>query len=314
MPLLGSPSPPPSVDLPPCWIKSAPATCPHPRVDIPLRNQLYSALRRLPPTEHALVVDIGANDGLFSLNTMHLAEQVPPQGIGPLSASRRAKQPADSLARRISLILIEPQATMARSLQRLVTRYTGSAYWPVAAWTHDANLTFRGDRHKVRSSLLDARDSGRSTREVYTVPAIDVASRLHQELDRRRPSLLLLKLDVEGAEYELVPHLLMNGLLCRAHYLLFEWHLNSLPQRSRLSGLALRHSIARMLEHCPTPPRTVAHEEFPDENLGLPVDGLARLALEHNGTAPLGVSKKWTKHLEAVGSARSPDSDFSVGA
>lgn len=87
------------------------------------------------------------------------------------------------------------------------------------------------------------------------------------------------------------------GVLCRAHYLLFEWHLNSLPQGARLSGLALRHSIARLLSHCPTPPRSVAHEEYPDENLGLPVDGLADLMLEHNGTAPRGVSKSFAKWM-----------------
>ena len=86
-------------------------------------------------------------------------------------------------------------------------------------------------------------------------------------------------------------------MLCRAHYLLFEWHLNSLPQSARLSGLALRHSIARVLSHCPTPPRSVAHEEYPDENLGLAVDGLADLMLEHNGTAPRGVSKSFAKWM-----------------
>jgi hypothetical protein len=36
-------------------------------VDIPLRNQLC-ALRRLPSEQRALVVDVGANNGLFSLN------------------------------------------------------------------------------------------------------------------------------------------------------------------------------------------------------------------------------------------------------
>ena len=88
------------------------------------------------------------------------------------------------------------------------------------------------------------------------------------------------------------------------HYLLFEWHLNSLPQSARLSGLALRHSIARVLRHCPTPPRSVAHEEYPDENLGLPVDGLADLMLEHNGTAPRGVSKSFAKWMRGGGGPR----------
>jgi hypothetical protein len=34
------------------------------------------------------------------------------------------------------------------------------------------------------------------------------------------------------------------------------------------------------------------------ENLGLPVDGLARLRLEHNGTAPRGVSKSFARRKD----------------
>ena len=184
-------------DLPPCWISSGPDHCPQPRVDIPLRNQLYSALRRLPSEQHALVVDVGANDGLFSLNLMHLAERVPPTGAEPLPAQRRATQPPDSLARRISLVLIEPQRSVSRSLQRLAARYDGSEHWPVAAWTRDANLTLHADRNSVRSSLLFAPDTGRHRSDEYTVPAIDLASHLHREIGRRRPALLLLKIDVE---------------------------------------------------------------------------------------------------------------------
>lgn len=185
------------LDLPPCWISSGPDHCPQPRVDIPLRNRLYSALRRLPSEQRALVVDVGANDGLFSLNLMHLAEQVPPTGVEPLPARRKATQPPDSLARRISLLLIEPQRSVAPSLQRLTARYDGSEHWPVAAWTRDANLTLHADRNSVRSSLLFAPDTGRHRSDEYTVPAIDTASHLHRELDRRRPALLLLKIDVE---------------------------------------------------------------------------------------------------------------------
>lgn len=185
------------MELPPCWISSGPDHCPQPRVDIPLRNKLYSALRRLPSEQRALVMDVGANDGLFSLNLMHLAERVPPTGVAPLPAYRRATQPPDSLARRISLVLVEPQRSVSHSLQRLAARYGGSEHWPVAAWTRDANLTLHADRNSVRSSLLFAPDTGRHRSDEYTVPAIDLASHLHREVDRRRPALLLLKIDVE---------------------------------------------------------------------------------------------------------------------
>ena len=54
---------------------------------------------------------------------------------------------------------------------------------------------------------------------------------------------VLIKLDVEGAEYDLLPHLLVRGTLCLLDFLVIDWHLNSLPEARRLAGVGLRHSI-----------------------------------------------------------------------
>ena len=81
------------------------------------------------------------------------------------------------------------------------------------------------------------------------------------------PPLAILKLDVEGSEYTLLPWLLANNALCRMQYMLIEWHLNSLPPHARLAALGLRLSLHATLEAaCVSPPVMIEHEEWPEAN------------------------------------------------
>lgn len=57
----------------------------------------------------------------------------------------------------------------------------------------------------------------------------------------------LQEIDIEGAEYEVLPHLLLTGALCLVRYLVVEWHLNALPEPQRLAGLGLRLSLPMLL-------------------------------------------------------------------
>lgn len=52
----------------------------------------------------------------------------------------------------------------------------------------------------------------------------------HAKIDGTPP--VLLKLDVEGAEFTLLPHLIDSGLLYHATHLLLEWHLDAMPPRA----------------------------------------------------------------------------------
>ena len=74
---------------------------------------------------------------------------------------------------------------------------------------------------------------------------------------------VLLKLDVEGAEYDLLPHLLVRGALCLVDFLVIDWHLNSLPEARRLAGIGLRHSLgATVRGACTGRALQIEHEEF----------------------------------------------------
>jgi hypothetical protein len=164
-----------------------------------------------------------------------------------------------------------------------------ATFMPVAAWTAETRLPFFASVRKEdsqTSSLVRAAQHGDSARA--HVRAIDLAAFLRKTFDGA--SLRLLKLDVEAAEYELLPHLLVTGALCLATHLLLEWHLNSLPPSRRLRALAMRLSIDEHLEKgCGAanlkPPR-VAHDEFELNNRFAVVTGLDQLIEQHNGTWP----------------------------
>ena len=132
--------------------------------------------------------------------------------------------------------------------------------------------------------------------------------------------------DVEVAEFDLLPHLLLSGALCVPTHLLVEWHLNALPPPRRLAGLALRHGLDELLKRgCATTsdgggPRVIAHDDYLWNNLYAEVPGLAEIQRQHNGTWPAGCAngkrktcwlqwRKLTEHADAkaaVAGAKAP--------
>lgn len=114
---------------------------------------------------------------------------------------------------------------------------------------------------------------------------------------------MLLKMDIEGAEFALLPHLLTTGALCALTHLRVEFHLNSLPPRERLDGVALRLGLRHLLRRgCPPAAGIVVEaEEWRPINFGEPVPGLAEEAARHmprlhlggelaHGGMPLGIA------------------------
>ena len=107
-------------------------------------------------------------------------------------------------------------------------------------------------------------------RQSITAATIDLDAFLERILTDRHKSpdtLVFFKLDVESAEFELLPHLLRrpHGPACWIDYWLIEWHLwKSIrtPQREEV-----RRTIEERIEQqCPRrgrgrPPRIVDHDE-----------------------------------------------------
>jgi FkbM family methyltransferase len=210
-----------------------------------------------------LVLDVGANNGKWSRGLME-----------NVFGARRS--PAQS---RVRLVMLEPQPRF-RDVLRGVAEDFNAIHYQAAAWHREANLSLHiGPNSETASLVRDGvaaasnvrpRRSDPPPREL-SVAAIDLAQLLQREIDQvGAGALSILKLDVEGAEYEVLPSLLQSGALCAVDYLRVEWHLNALPPQHRLAGLGLQHSLEWLLHHCPRdggrPPPHVTYDLWPPNN------------------------------------------------
>jgi len=89
-----------------------------------------------------------------------------------------------------------------------------------AAWTYDGEVRFLFDG--LNSQVGDAEHWA-------TVPCVDLA----RVVEESPEGPVILKLDAEGAEYELLEHLLATGAIARLQRILVEWHPRDQGQRRR---------------------------------------------------------------------------------
>ena len=244
------------------------------------------------------ILDIGANNGAWSDSLMQLSRSMLRSHV------------------QLDLLMIEPQIEFQKRLESIAARWKG-VYLQAAAWTNDTVIEFFSSQSNLEASSVARASARRWGRyRARAVRGLNSSRLIMQAPAVQRAKLLLLKLDIEGGEYTVLPHLLMSGALCRADFLLIEWHLNAIPPEQRLSGLSLRHSIDTLLASgCSTrrsPPR-IFHLEYDPVNRGMYVPGLLAEAIRHTwssdttGDVPVDTSKinttlfnVFSKAIEAV--------------
>ena len=189
-------------------------------------------------------------------------------------------------------VAIEPFRIFQRPLEALMAKW-GTRVESAAAWIAETRVTFFVAKDPQASSVVEAQAlafNGLRTPKNATVRALDLSRML---LSHGAGTYLMVKLDVEGAEYTLLPQLIATGALCRVRHLLIEWHLNALPAAKRLSGVGLRESYKSILRACPSTSsgagadvlkRTLLNDEE-RENNDEEVPGLKEL-LERHTPAP----------------------------
>lgn len=221
------------------------------------------------PPMAAVVIDVGANAGQFSREIMF-----------------RLGKHSNTLSH-TKLIMFEPQRKFRHQLAELCAKYRGQLV-PMAAWTMNTTLSFHMNLNNTESSSLvgnavndkDMRERGQRWSKTI-VPALDLSEYLLRELpvlSDKDPDAVIayLKLDVEGAEYQILPRLLHTRALCRLRFLEVEWHLRNLPIENKLAGLALRDSLSDILKStCPMPP-SIVHNDMPINNVVAGIPGLER--------------------------------------
>ena len=222
-------------------------------------NRFVTSAAQLPENgknSKACFFDVGANNGDFSRRVQ-----------------QQLHRKAPSVATRF--VLFEPQPHFQKTLSSMAEAWGGELV-AAAAWTHDTNLTFHLSKNSETASLSN--NSAESTLASINVRAVDLAEYLERELPMPalasgpRCTVSFLKLDIEGAEYEVLPRLLGKGSLCRLQYVLIEWHLNKTPLKRRGHALATMGALRSILESsCAGAPPIVIYDEIDMNNADVPL-------------------------------------------
>jgi FkbM family methyltransferase len=100
-----------------------------------------------------------------------------------------------------------------------------------AAYVYDGNITFYEDKRSSQqwgSSIVKRPDMRDRQRLEYNVPSIDIVQVINE---LSTSAQVTLKVDIEGAEYALLEHVLKNTeALRRIAYVFVEWHGRYMPK------------------------------------------------------------------------------------
>ena len=99
------------------------------------------------------------------------------------------------------VILIDPTRKHKESLVNIENKYKNITYIPSAIGTNDCNVVFYESNSKISGSLLSTHSNTKLDRISYNVEVLSIQTLLKRI---NLNSVGFLKLDLEGAEYELI--------------------------------------------------------------------------------------------------------------
>lgn len=338
----------------------------------PATNMFLDVMSRLPAGSGALAFDVGANDGTFSASlARHCAKFMP-----RVALKLHIFEPQPAFAERLANLAFMHNASFHQAIATHEDRENVTLFVSRQNSQTASTLSSNSDRYRMpqrrqdRSSRREERPSRSALparrpkpRPAVTVRSVNLARVLLQEqarlqarhdavnrpvplelpggaaLARQQRVPILLKLDVEGGEFALLPHLLTTGALCAVTHLRVEYHLNSIPEGERLDGVALRLGLRHLLRKGCRRGRVpsegeggdadgnrdvvVEAEEWRPLNFGEAVPGLAAEAARHmtsaelrgelrHGDLPLGIAwnltvHKWRAQARTLFTTRSDD-------
>jgi len=97
-----------------------------------------------------------------------------------------------------------------------------------AVWTYDGEITFfldvsKGPRRSLGSTIFKEKKSRRLNRKnPATVPCVDFGKWVKDNLSKE--DFIILKVDIEGAEYEVLEKMIEDGSINYIDDLYIEWH------------------------------------------------------------------------------------------
>jgi FkbM family methyltransferase len=137
------------------------------------------------------------------------------------------------------LIAIEPNMDLLPAIHRksLKLRKPISVIW-AAAWTHDGAIQLFKSKHDLASTVMSGKreyaEFGWSQIDYDRpnhVPALDISSWLLR--NTLKSDHVVMKMDIEGAEYDVLEKMLVDGSVDLVAELRCEWHIDRFPDMLR---------------------------------------------------------------------------------
>jgi FkbM family methyltransferase len=153
------------------------------------------------------------------------------------------------------LFAIEPNPKLVERLQKI----DDCTVIPKVVWTHDGSIGFYYDTRKsgLRSTAIPNSGSTRCAKEPTVVACMDFSKWLYETF--RPDDRIIVKMDIEGAEYEVLRRMLEDGSIAYVHKLYLETHRRKsrigrgehkalMDRLAAISGLELGESLESTVE------------------------------------------------------------------
>lgn len=146
----------------------------------------------------------------------------------------------------------------------MVRKYPMVTYVEGVAWLHDGKVTFYPDqvsKSQIGSSLTLKHSHARRNRNI-TVQSTNFQRLFESAVGT--DDFVVMKMDIEGAEYDLLPRLLVTGVACRINVLAVEFHAPLDPIRpAAMRGLSVaEEEMRREYLMCPGPKNHTYFQHF----------------------------------------------------
>jgi len=101
------------------------------------------------------------------------------------------------------------------------------SFFPGAIWVENTNVDFyTGTSHYSGTTNKHKTTGGVHSSNKVSIPGIDFNAWIIKNFNSN--DYIILKLDIEGGEYDVLPHMILNGSMGYIDKLYIEWHHNKL--------------------------------------------------------------------------------------
>jgi FkbM family methyltransferase len=235
----------------------------HENIESPLTKshltQLETLLDQFDKCEH-IYLDIGTNIGV-QIRKLFEPQKFPKALILPYFESFYG--PASQRSSRVCAIGMEPNPKWTTKLSKLQSDYQQKGYNVIiftetAANIHNKNLTFyttpfeKVENNEWGSSLI-AWDKRMIATTAGSISLSSLIQLIQYRKGKTENSVTFMKLDVEGAEFEILSDLIFSGSICFVKQITVEWHPTFRPEISPPKDLTTTINwLIKRKNNCPS--------------------------------------------------------------